>query len=248
MYQISYAAKTDVGLKRTHNEDSFACYEPDDGSIDSKGSFFVIADGMGGHAAGEVASKLTVDLMIDVFKAEENNDVSFFLKNIFIRTNAEIFRKARNTHKLNGMGTTCTAMIIKNNQAFIAHVGDSRAYIIREGKINQLTEDHSLVWEMMKAGIIDKDQIKQHPQRNVITRSMGFELSVETDIITPPLELMSGDKLILCSDGLNGMVTDEVINNVASSYKPEKACNELVKIANSNGGSDNVTLIIVKVE
>ena len=248
MYNISYAAKTDVGLKRTHNEDSFACYEPDGGNLASKGSFFIVADGMGGHAAGEVASKLAVDLMIDAFKAEKNNDVSLFFKNIFTRTNAEIFRKARNTHKLNGMGTTCTALIIKDNRAFIAHVGDSRVYIIRAGKINQLTEDHSLVWEMMKAGIIDKDQMRQHPQRNVITRSMGFELSVETDIITPPPALMSGDKLILCSDGLNGMVSDEVIKNVVSGYEPEKACNKLVKIANLNGGSDNVTLIIVKVE
>ena len=249
MYRISYAAQSDVGLKREHNEDSFTCYKPDDNSLlVSKGSLFVVADGMGGHAAGEVASKLAVDLIRKAFETANISDTGLFFRDAFREANATIYRKAGQTPTLSGMGTTCTAVIIKEGLAFIAHVGDSRVYLIREREIEQLTEDHSLVWEMMKGGILKKERMREHPQRNVITQSMGFEASVNADIINPPLELRHGDRLLLCSDGLSGMVTDEEIMEVSSLFEPEEACHKLVDMANSMGGDDNTTLIIVKVE
>lgn len=249
MYEISCAAQSDVGLKREHNEDSFICYKPDDESLlASKGCVFVVADGMGGHAAGEVASKIAVDSIREAFETTDIDDADLFFRTVFPAVNDEIYKKSRHSRTLNGMGTTCTAMIIKEGLAFIAHVGDSRVYLIRGFEIRQLTEDHSLVCEMVKRGIIKKEQMREHPQRNVITRAMGFEKSVNVDIMTPPLALKSGDRLLLCSDGLSGMVTDEEIREVSSRFEPEEACNKLIRMANSMGGDDNVTLIIVKVE
>lgn len=249
MSQLTYAAQTDVGLKRNNNQDAFACYEPYDRALlISKGSLFIVADGMGGHAAGEVASKLAVELIRDAFKQENAYNSSFFLQTSFNNTNTEIYRRGNDIPTLNGMGTTCTAVIIKNNLAEIAHVGDSRAYRVRGLQIEQLTEDHSLVWEMMKNGLISSEEMRKHPKRSVLTQAIGYCKSVKTDFVDPPLTLISGDKLLLCSDGLNEMVTDKIIGEVVSDHEPEKACSKLVNIANSNGGIDNITLIIVKVE
>ncbi|MEW5847865.1 MAG: Stp1/IreP family PP2C-type Ser/Thr phosphatase [Myxococcota bacterium] len=243
---------TDVGMKRDHNEDSFLIREDL--------NLFVVADGMGGHAGGEMASSIAVktieegvaqarpviDPAVTHDVAVEKSPVAKLISDCLRKACNNIFKKAQERRELQGMGTTTIGLLFHGRHAFIAHVGDSRAYLMRDGRILQLSEDHSLVNEQLRAGLITEAQAKQSRFKNIITRSVGFEEDVAVDIIA--VEYKEGDCYLLCSDGLANLVRDEEILEVVSENFLRRAPELLIELANKRGGDDNVTVVMAYVD
>ena len=241
--------KTDVGVTRANNEDYF-CSEEDIG-------LFVVADGMGGHASGEIASRMAVEIIRDhmrsPLKGEENlaskTAVSFSKEtNMLVsgirRANESIHEASHREGGLKGMGTTVAAALIKGNTMSIAHVGDSRIYLVRDNALFRLTDDHSVVSEQVKQGLITREEAELSDMSNVITRALGYEHTVSVDL--DELDVVEGDRIVLCTDGLTRMVPDDfILSTVASVDKPEEACKILIDTACANGGKDNVTVIVI---
>ncbi|MCX8052228.1 MAG: Stp1/IreP family PP2C-type Ser/Thr phosphatase [Armatimonadetes bacterium] len=242
----SIGAKTDLGRVRENNEDKFEFFVPEDeDTLALKGSFYAVADGMGGHSAGQIASELAIKTAIRSYYNDPNPVVEDSLKQALQQANALIFDAARAIAERSGMGTTMTALVLRGEEAFIAQVGDSRCYRLRDGELRQLTEDHSWVNEQVKRGGLSVDEAEASPFRNVITRSLGNSPSVEVDVFTEQVE--AGDVFLLCSDGLTGEVSDEEICRVMASHSPSEAAWNLVDLALEHGGRDNVTVLIVAV-
>lgn len=239
---------TDVGMKRDHNEDSYLL-APDL-------NLFVVADGMGGHAGGEMASGIavrTVDAhvrehrdLIDPDKEHEgeiqNSPVAKLLSDAVRRACNAVYGKSQEVRELQGMGTTTTSILFHGKHAFVAHVGDSRCYLMRDGRILQLSEDHSLVNEQLKAGLITEAQARQSRFKNIITRSVGFDSDVEVDMIA--VEVKSGDAFLMCSDGLCNLVTDLEVNDAVHDNFLHRAPEVLIDLANQRGGDDNITVVL----
>jgi serine/threonine protein phosphatase PrpC len=240
---IHFFAKTDVGKVRNANEDYFLSEK-----ITAKEFLFIVADGMGGHQAGDVASKLASETFSDTYKAaRKKNTVIVESMELAIRkANTVVFEKAAADIEKRGMGTTFSAMIIADLKAFIAHVGDSRIYLVRKGKIKKITTDHSFVEKLVEEGRISPEEAREHPQKNVLYMSLGARETLTPEILHSII-LENGDALIMCSDGLSNMVTDENLMKIVIDDYPEEAANALVKLANANGGADNVTLQIVRI-
>jgi PPM family protein phosphatase len=231
----SIGAKTDVGQVREGNEDSYLVDEP----------LFVVADGMGGHLAGDVASSTAVEV-ISEFSGQASADDPQTLADLIRAANAAIWEKALEDPTLRGMGTTCTLVLLDGATAHIAHVGDSRAYLLRDGNLQQVTEDHTLVARMVKEGRLRAEEAEHHPQRSIITRALGVDADVDVDLGS--LELVSGDRLMLCSDGLSSMIDSVAIETTLEEQSdPQAAAEELVGLANAAGGEDNITVVIVDV-
>jgi serine/threonine protein phosphatase PrpC len=244
--------QTDVGMKRDHNEDSFLIRE-DLGLC-------VVADGMGGHAGGEMASSIAVRTIEDgVLAAKklveggapheapvELNPVAKLISESVQKACFNIYKKAQERRELQGMGTTTIGFICHGRHVFVAHVGDSRAYLMRDGRILQLSEDHSLVNEQLRAGLITEAQAKQSRFKNIITRSVGFEETVAVDVIA--VEAREGDCYLLCSDGLANLVKDEEINEITGDNFLRQAPELLIDLANKRGGDDNVTVVLAYVD
>jgi len=243
---------TDVGRKRKHNEDAYL--------VDAERGLFVVADGMGGHAAGEVASRITVESMQEFIAASDDPTDSSWpfgygnrsasggnrLTAAVEKANEKVMRAVANRPELKGMGTTVVAALIEAERATLVHVGDSRAYLFRDGDLKRLTDDHSWVQEQVNAGILSEDEAKTHPLKNVVTRALGGSPHVSVDLIEVPLR--PGDRFLLCSDGLTGMVTDEeILEFFQTEPPPESAVRRLVELANERGGVDNITSIVVDV-
>ena len=251
--QISWAARTDAGLRRSQNEDSF-CANPDLG-------LFVVADGMGGHAGGEVASELAVTEIQTVIESTANLGpqdtwpVPFDatvemdgnrLRAGFSMANSRIAQRVEKAEELRGMATTAVAALVRDNKAALAHVGDSRAYLLRGGQLTRLTADHSWVEEQIQAGMLTEAAAREHPWRNIVTRALSGADGLNVDVTE--LELEVGDRVLLCSDGLPTVVQDSEISNVVSASGDLQAvCDELVSRANAAGGPDNVTALVVGV-
>lgn len=251
--QISWAARTDPGLRRSQNEDCF-CANPDLG-------LFVVADGMGGHAGGEVASDLAVSEIQNVIESttalgpQDTWPVPFDasvgmdgnrLRAGFTMANSRIAQQIDKTEKLRGMATTAVAALVKDRHAALAHVGDSRAYLYRAGQLKRLTSDHSWVEEQVRAGMLTEAAAREHPWRNIVTRALSGAEDLDVDVVD--LELKEGDRLLLCSDGLPTVLQDTEIGNVlASPVDLQVVCDELVSRANAGGGPDNVTTVVVDV-
>jgi len=243
--QYAIGSATDIGQRRSKNQDNFRVM-PELG-------LFLVADGMGGHRGGETASALVAQVIPEVvsqaLRMETWNPRAVIVD--AIRTaNTTIFKKAAEETELEGMGTTTTALLFQDRMLTIGHVGDSRCYYIVNNAIWQLTRDHSLVQEKIRAGLISREQAKYDRMKNVITRSVGFEPAIDVDIYE--LEAKPGDILLLCSDGLSGLVPDATILNIIKKYSAEgsnleQAVEELIRSANENGGDDNVTAVVVKV-
>ena len=249
---LTFAGATDVGRKREHNEDSF--------HVNEKYGLFTIADGMGGHAAGEVASRIAVDVINEFMELSGNDsditwpfeyDDSISLEENRIFTaikmaNNKIFEVIRERKELEGMGTTLVILLVQDDKCYIGHVGDSRAYLVRDGQIRQVTSDHSWVNEQMKLGVLTRAEAATHPYRNVVTRALGGRDIIKADVTCQKLE--PGDKLLLCSDGLNSMLDDEQIRDVVVESKDdlEAGCKSLVAAANEAGGDDNITVILAR--
>jgi len=245
--RLDVAQLTDVGRKRPHNEDNMAYVIPKDAQLMTrKGALFLVADGMGGHAAGEVASEIAVDTVSKVYYQDDGDDIAVSLLHAIKRANALIHQRAAENMLRSGMGTTCVAAVLRANVAYIANVGDSRAYLIRGGQVRQVSQDHSWVEEQVRAGLLTRDQARSHAQRNVITRCLGTQADVEVDVFTEELE--EGDAFILCSDGLSGMVADEELRSIVDQYVPQESVYHLVERANEHGGSDNITAIVIRVQ
>src|SRR5437016_11445853 len=243
---------TDVGRQRQHNEDTFL--------VADEAKLFLVADGMGGHAAGEIASKIAVDSISEfiVHTKEDDGTWPHAYDEHYTRTtnrlmaalrmaNTRVLEAMRKDAKLRGMGTTVVAAMADDGKFSVAHVGDSRAYMIRNGKISRITNDHSWAYEQVQAGMLTEAEAEKHPLRNVITRALGGALSVNPD--ASEVEVRSGDVYLLCSDGLTGMVPEDEILRVVTESEDDlqKACQTLIDKANERGGLDNVTAILVKV-
>ena len=245
--RLDVAQLTDVGRKRPHNEDNMAYVIPKDGQVMAKkGALFIVADGMGGHAAGEVASEIAVDTVSSIYYQDENDDLALSLMNAIKRANALIHQRAAENMLRSGMGTTCVSAVLRGDIAYVANVGDSRAYLVRKGQAKQVSQDHSWVEEQVRAGLLTKDQARSHAQRNVITRSLGTQADVEVDVFSEVLE--EGDTLILCSDGLSGSIGEDDLRAIVNQYVPQESVYHLVERANENGGPDNITAIVVRVQ
>jgi len=244
---VRYASLTDVGVKRSHNQDACATQPaPDDAVFQARGHVFIVADGMGGHAVGEKASaKAVQDIPLTYLKHVVQEGTIAAIRRSFTEANQTIFAIGQNNPEFKGLGTTGTAIFVRQEGVWIGHVGDSRAYRIRDGHVQQLTFDHSWVWEVARRQGIDPDQLGDF-KRNVIIRSLGPDEEVEVDI-EGPHPLMPGDSYLLCSDGLTNEVTADELGAVVSTFTPEEACHYLVNLANIRGGKDNITCLIVQV-
>ena len=230
--KLETSGLSDIGRKRENNQDSYL--------LNDKAKLYVVADGMGGHVGGEIASKMAVDTLSKVFSYTSRSfEPSSYLVRSIQEANNMIYEKAVQTPSLKGMGTTVTCLLFSYDTVFIAHVGDSRAYFIREGMIWQLSQDHSLVSEQMVAG-------GAIAMRNIITRSVGYDRQVEVDLYTKKVAM--GDRYLLCSDGLYGFVSQKEMATVVSSSVLPLATKKLIDLANSRGGDDNITAVLVKVE
>jgi serine/threonine protein phosphatase PrpC len=245
---VEVAGKTDVGCVRANNEDNFG--------YDSRYGIFVVCDGMGGQAAGEVASKMGVDILLDYFRnqspatpavnGQNGSSGARSLANAIQLANKTIFKAGQEQNGRNGMGSTIVAVLVRGNSLAIGHVGDSRIYLVRQGAIQQLTQDHSLVMEQVRRGYITLEQAQKSEMQNIILRALGSEEAVEADI--EDLVAVPGDVLLMTSDGLTRYVQDEeILKIVAGPGGLEQACGTLVKTARDRGGDDNITCLLVRV-
>jgi len=246
MLKFQSNALTDVGKVRKHNEDSFL--------EDPELGLYVVCDGMGGHQAGEVASQLACQTLRDYLKRQiqagatrpNREKAKASLREGILAACERVFQDGNSNPEHKGMGTTLVSLLTIDDRVILGHIGDSRIYLMREGKIHQLTQDHSLVNELVQKGIMTKEAAMKHPQANVITKAIGIAPVVEPDILE--FEIMPGDRFLLCSDGLSKHVTDEKILSIAHQSKLAEVNNLLIQSALSAGGTDNITAILLGVE
>jgi protein phosphatase len=257
MSSILACGQTDTGLARLHNEDSFR--------VDGDNGLYVVADGMGGHSHGEVASKIAIETIVRALRDPDAMRVaasgttetppaagalrphSLRFKDAIRRAHDAMLNAIRDDLRLQGMGTTVAGLLVRDGVGAVAHVGDSRVYRLRGGELRLLTRDHTWVNEQVMAGFLTEDQARTHPLRNVVTRALGGETEVSVDV--QEVELRKGDLYLVCSDGLTSMLTDAEIKSRLVSGKPlDEICRSLIADANERGGADNITVIIARVQ
>ena len=232
--KLRVGVATDVGRVRERNEDSYLAREP----------LFAVADGMGGHRGGNVASELAIETL-GSFRVPAQGAAAALVEDIK-RANLRVMERGASDRDLRGMGTTVTALVTQDARAHIAHVGDSRAYLLRD-ELQQLTEDHTLVQRMVREGKLTPEEAGHHPQRSVLTRAVGVEDGLDVDELT--LDVHSGDRILLCTDGLTSMVENDAIERILKDEPdPQSAAEQLVSLANEAGGEDNITVVVVDFE
>lgn len=250
---LEVALRTDIG-HRSSNEDYMSSYIPEDPQImASKGAIFVVADGLGGKAKGEVASELAVTTIRDVYYHDTRVDIATALRNAIEQASALIWQKntenfpdASDDQKTKeGMGTTCVAAVLQDDHIYVANVGDSLAYVVRGEQILQIAEDHSWVAEQVRAGLLTQEQARSHEKRNIITRCLGTSSTVEVYVTSETVQ--DGDVLILCTDGLWSLVEEHELRSIVQQYAAEESAQRLVERAKENGGPDNITAVVVRV-
>ena len=243
---VSHHMRTDVGIKRSHNQDALVVgMAPNKDAWRTRGDLYVVADGMGAHAVGELASKLAVDTIRLSYTKARGIPTEDALRRAIVEANSTIHERGQQNREFEGMGTTATALILGPEGAIVGHVGDSRCYRIRGEIIEQISYDHSLVWEVARRQNVLPEDVKSVP-KNIIVRSLGPEPQVNVDV-NGPYKVLDGDRFLLCTDGLSGQVTDREIWSIVSYLPPEEACEFLIDLANYRGGIDNVSLILVQV-
>jgi len=230
---------TDVGRRRENNQDQLL--------VDEQRDVYAIADGMGGHAAGEVASNIAIQALAETIDEASGSEADKFLVDAFQEGNRRICESVLARGEWRGMGTTIVALVRRGDKVFIGHVGDSRSYVLRNGVLVQLTDDHSWVAEQVRMGLLTDEEAHKHPMRNIVTRAMGNRLELEVDVSEQPIE--PGDVFLLCSDGLNSMLGDKLIGEILAANRddPAEACRALIDAANEHGGDDNITVIVLAV-
>ena len=243
--RLAVAELTDVGRKRERNQDNVTHRVPQEEDVlQNRGALFVVCDGMGGHAAGEIASQLGAETIRDAYYSAPEKDIINALAYAVDQANQAIYSHAREHPELTGMGTTCVTLVVAGGRAYIVNIGDSRAYVVRNGKLRQVSQDHSWVAEQVRVGLLTEEQARSHSHRNVITRSLGTQPNVTADLFIETMR--DGDRLLLCSDGLHGYVDEAVIEReMAGQGEPGVAAKNLIALANENGGPDNITALVV---
>jgi protein phosphatase len=241
--RIDFFGKSDKGKVRRGNEDYYAGEK-----VKNKEYVFVVADGMGGHRAGDVASRLGTLTFVKHYKKLRKKKLPIMeaMNRAVDKANGAILKKATADPRKRGMGTTFSAVIIADMKAYIVHVGDSRIYLIRRDQILQLTTDHTFVGKMVEEGRITEDEARDHPQKNILYMSLGAREAFEPEL-SEYFDIQAGDVFIMCSDGLNNMVNDDTIKEYAISYDSKNAVEELINLANSNGGTDNITVQVIHI-
>ena len=245
---LEYAAGTDVGMRRGNNQDArVVALAGSRGHWERRGHLLAVADGMGAHAAGELASQMAVENVPHTYNKLVRLPPSVALRRAVLESNRLIHLKGETSVGFHGMGTTCSALLLLSDGAIVAHVGDSRVYRLRGESLDQLTFDHSLVWELAEAGRVPEEDVPQFVPKNVITRSLGPHVTVDVDL-EGPHPVQAGDTYLLCSDGLTGPVKDIEIGTILACLPPKEAVQALIDIANLRGGPDNITAIVARVD
>ncbi len=247
-YFITVGILSDMGCHRPDNEDCASYAHPQPPRPEARrGLLALVADGMSGHAAGEVASEMAVRIIKRAYYrhyAEPHKA----LERAFHEANRRIHRTARHNPIYQGMGTTCTSLVLRGNAAYAAHVGDSRLYLVRDDTIYLMTEDHSIVMQMLRQGLIDPEQARQHPDKNVLLRALGTKPRVSVATWEQPLPVKADDRFILCTDGLSDLVQDAEIKAIVLADEPPAACENLIALAKQRGGYDNITVGVLCVK
>ena len=249
---VTLGSLSHVGMVRTSNQDSY-CALVGSNAPPGTDALLAVADGMGGHQGGDVASQMSIQGLVRRLSPQDGGDATLMsssnyeshMEKVVQQINTEV-RKAATQPDTQGMGSTLTVALLAAPLLSIAHVGDSRAYLLRKGNLQQLSQDHSWVAEQVAAGILTPDEAQHHPRRNILTRAIGHENKMEVD--TFGVQLEEGDKLLICSDGLHSLVTDDEIGRVLAREEPQQACQTLVNRANELGGNDNTTIVIARVD
>ena len=248
-FSLNVAQLTDIGRKRESNEDNMISIVPDDAQVlTSKGALFVVADGLGGHTKGEVASEMVVRLVRESYYQDQNDDIAVALRHALEHASALIYTENQArvdpADKEHSMGSTCVAAVLQGDTVYVANVGDSRAYIVHDGQLKQISQDHTPEAEQVRAGLLTAEQARAQ-QGNKITRCMGTDPSVEVDVFTEPVQ--QGDILVLCTDGLSKTISDEQIGGTVQQFEPLESVRRLIALANEQGGPDNITAVVARV-
>lgn len=247
---VDFAQLTDVGLVRDRNEDSASYWEPqNDAEFRLKGRLAVVADGMGGHEGGQLASDIAVRTLCEVYRDSADSDPPGALACALRQAHQRIRGYAVAHPQYRNMGTTCTAAVLRGNRFWFAHVGDSRLYLVHDGSLRRMTRDHSYVNQLVEYGIITSDEAEIHPQRNVLIAALGIGRDdFPTEVPAEPTPIAPGDTLVLCTDGLWTHVAELELLQLVHANPPSDACRELIRLAKSRGGTDNITVEILRVD
>jgi PPM family protein phosphatase len=244
---VEVAGATDVGCQRQNNEDCYLYWEPtDEKEFQRQGRLAVVADGMGGHEGGQEASRIATEAIQKAYADSSDADPQLRLVAGFRQAHEKVIQYAAEHLQLRGMGTTATAAVLQGNQLSFAHIGDSRLYLLRGREISRLTRDHSYVGRLFENGVITAEEAEVHPQRHILTAALGTGPEIPPDTPEHPILLEKGDALLLCTDGLWGLVADPEIQQVVASNHPADACRKLIELAKQRGGPDNITLIVLR--
>ncbi len=247
---IVFAQRSDIGLQRQLNEDSVISILPEDQQVmEHKGILFVVADGMGGHARGEVASQTAVNVIRDFYYLQESDDLETSLRLALEQANARLYNENMSMSPIpepdQMMATTCVAAVLQGDTLYVANAGDSRAYIARNGQAHQISLDHSVVARQLREGLITKEQAKDHPDRNKIYRCLGVHEVEEVDTFSEKVQ--AGDLLLLCTDGLSELVPEDEVIGIVQQFEPQESVRRLIERANEMGGKDNITAVVARV-
>lgn len=248
-FSLNVAQLTDIGRKRETNEDNMISIVPDDTQVmTNKGALFVVADGLGGHTKGEVASEMVVRLVRESYYQDQNDDIATSLRHALEHASALIYQenqaRTEPPDKEHSMGSTCVAAVLQGNTLYVANVGDSRAYVLRDGQLKQISQDHTPEAEQVRAGLLTEEQARAQ-QGNKITRCMGVNPDVEVDTFAEPVQ--QGDILVLCTDGLSKTISGEDIRKTVQQFEPQESVQRLIALANEQGGPDNITAVVARV-
>ncbi len=244
---IEQAALSDIGCQRQNNEDRYSYWEPDDEELfQRKGRLAIVADGMGGYEGGQEASRIAVEAIEEVYGRALEGDPRSWLLEGFQSAHQRIQQQADRTPDLQGMGTTCTAVVLREHNLYFAHVGDSRLYLAQDGFISRLTRDHSYVSRLVESGALRAEDAESHPQRHILTAALGAGVTIMPDSPEQPIPLEPGNVLVLCSDGLWSLVTDSEILDAINSTHCDEICRRLVEMARERGGPDNITVQVLR--
>jgi protein phosphatase len=247
-FVLKHASASDLGMRRTTNQDALATHiTSDPAAWATRGHLLMVADGMGAHAAGELASRIAVETIPHTYFKHRDLYPPAALRQAIRDANTAIHNKGQSSISFQGMGTTCSCLVLLPQGALVAHIGDSRVYRLRGQTLEQLTFDHSLVWEMAAAGKMDQQDVPAYVPKNVITRSLGPHATVHIDL-EGPYSARTGDVFLLCSDGLSGQITDEEIGALLQCLEPAEAVSTLVDLANFRGGPDNISVIVARID
>ncbi len=246
---VTIGSASHTGLRKEENEDYVAYYTPEGGSMPKKGILLALADGMGGHRGGAVASKCAIDIIMKEYYRDTSSDIQESLKNSIIKANQEIISRGDADRSLQGMGTTVITAVLTTDRMVYTHVGDSRGYIIYNNDISQFTEDHSIVAGLVKAGYITEEEAPSYPGGNLITKALGLDPDLKVDDPKKDKKLKPGQYILLCCDGLYKEVPDkEILHTVMEWKEPDIICKKLIDKAIEHGGEDNITVLIARID